>query len=397
MSNEPVGRRTRQRGGGSANPDAVTENEPLLDPVLSPANAPANQFPDQPPAWLTHVIQATIAAAIAPNQAQEERIRQLEERLANNSLADKLDESLLRQLSAMPMFDGSDARPWEDFEQEFRNKASQIRSLPRGQWVRYMHSRICDRALEYAKSKNLVNADNELQTSDFEHYCKMMAEAMFGDTLSKTAKVQALAAMTQTGKLKNVMDFLRAKEKLLNQIPQDDMAGYVRAALAMMGMDQGMVAAISPNPTSPDGLFHCYADVRKQVVAALALNQQIYSNVQQPQTSQQNQSTQQPQSYNKDKQKGNGAAVHNRFDKGSTPMQAQPAQGVKRSHTAAVVSSSPAPSGSARQAGAPPPKPADPRFANAICKDCGQKGHGSAAYFRCPKSTRNQSKGSDGK
>lgn len=366
-----------------------------LPPVPSVApDADANSVADAPPAWLPVLLEALERRQ---DEAAVARIAELEAQLRNQTSQRQLDDSLLKQLVNIKMFDGTGSRPWEDFEQEFRNKAAQIPSLARDQWVRYMHSRICDRALEFAKSKDLVDATDKLLTDDFELYCKHMSEAMFGDTLTKTGKILALASMTQTGKLGDIMDFLRAKERLLNQIPTEDMAGYVRAGLAMQGMDAVIVQAISPNPTSPDGLFHSYSDVRKQVVAVISVNKQLLHSASQEKSAH----NPKPQSQ----------SVWNTVSKSYPQSQSQAiygshapekAQG-KRAFTPASNS---APSHPNKQHGKPQPvtvpasqasdpphspqpsgsgtKPAKPNpYANVVCRDCNQKGHFSKGYFRC--------------
>lgn len=376
------------------------------------SNSPptTSDVPEQPPAWLRGFLHETLSSLVpallsSVSRPDDERIRILEARLDSQSQISKLDESLLRQLTNMQMFDGSGSRTWEDFEQEFRNKASQIQSLPRADWVRYMHSRICDRALEYAKSKELVDSQNQLTTTDFEAYCAKMAEAMFGDTLSKTGKIQALASMTQTGKLSNVMDFLRAKEKLLNQIPLEDMAGYVRAALAMSGMEPSIVTAISPNPTSPDGLFHSYADVRKQVVAVIGINNQLWNAAAQAKHTASQSIDSQPSHWKKhhsnrfDKHAGQQAGQqsgqhsgqkrqhggYNNSNHSNTPAHSnKPAQTFKSpaSATPASVPASASAPAAAAPASAPSGSTPNP-FANAICEDCNRKGHANKRYYKC--------------
>jgi hypothetical protein len=339
---------------------------------------------DAPPAWVLTLIQAMQASQ---QTLMDSRISALEARLtAQNQALNKLDETLLRQLSSIAMFTGAGERPWDDFEQEFRNKAAQIPSLPKTEWVRYMHFRISDRALEHAKIQGLVSTDNQLLCTDFEEYCSKMTEAMFGDSLSKTAKIQTLATLQQTGKYSNALDFLRAKEKLLNQIPTEDMAGYIRASLTLLGMDQVLVQAISPNPTSADGLFHSYADVRKQVVAVLGVNQQLFS------AAAHNLSTQQHKSSTNAWQKsykGNNSSYQ-------TSDKQHSQQGHKRQGAA---NSSHQPSADKQQQAQPAStssdKPAAKKpnpYENSVCSDCGKKGHTSLNYYKCEKNPRNISK-----
>ena len=340
------------------------------------------QNAEQPPAWVAQFLAAITAAH---QQSTDARIAALEARLAQQSQhsVNKLDETLLRQLSSIDNFTGTGTRPWEDFEQEFRNKASQIPSLPRTEWVRYLHFQVKDRALEYAKVQGLVSSDNALLCTDFEEYCSKMSEAMFGDSLSKTAKIHTLATMTQTGKLTNPVDFLRAKEKILNQIPTEDMAGYIRAALTTLGMDPALVAAISPNPSSADGLYHSYADVRKQVVAVLGINQQLFN------AAAQNLQNSQKSGWQQKSHKGNSN------QSSATDKQSAQPSGQKRSgnfsNSQQPKSTSNQPSGdkpavAAGSTGSDKPVHKKPNpYENTICEDCGKKGHKNKGYFKCEK------------
>ena len=384
MSN--LDRQTRSRGQGisDANAAAAGGSNAPLQIVAPPANA-ANAMPDQAPNWLAQVIQSSITAAVPAILQAIIPLQQPAPAVANDAnsrLLARLDESLMRQLTSIPMFDGSDSRPWEDFQQEFKNKANQIKTLPKTEWVLVMHSRICDRALEFAISKDLADMQGNLLVTDFEQYCKAMGEGLFANATSITARIQMLASLTQTGKLKNVMDYMRAAEKILNQIPSEEMAGRARAALTLMGMDQAMLAAISPNPGSPDGLYHSFADVRKQVVAVLALNQQLLNAA----AAANNQQTQSNQPFLA-KQKGNLPAYQNKTDKGHSP---QVFQGNKRSFPttntpAAGNGSDGAGSAQPSESTQPKAKLPNPKYADAVCPDCGQKGHASAGYYKCPK------------
>ena len=362
------------------------------------AHADGDALADAPPAWLPLLLDAF---ARRPDDAANARIAELEAQLRNQTSQRQLDDSLLKQLVNIQMFDGSGSRPWEDFEQEFRNKAAQIPSLPRDQWVRYLHSRVNDRALEFAKSKDLVDANDVLLTDDFELYCKHMSEAMFGDTLTKTGKIFALASMVQTGKLGDSLDFLRAKERILNSIPTEDMAGYVRAGLAMQGMEPVLLQAISPNPSSPDGLFHSYADVRKQVVAVLSVNKQLLHAANQEKA---NTSKPQPQSnsswlaasktHNQSQtihssQPSDKAAGKRPFAPTSHSAPTHPHKQFGKHQTATKPAQASGPSNSAQPSGSGT-KPAKPNpYADYTCPDCNEKGHFSKGYFSCKANPRN--------
>lgn len=360
---------------------------PVINPLQQPLPAPLD----------LQTIITTVVTAIT--QANDARFAALEAKFASQPppqvSMSKLDEILLRQLSNLDPFTGTSKKTWSAYLHEFRNKASQIPSLPKTEWLRYLHSHITDRALEYAKVQGLVGHDDALLCDDFEEYCTKMGEAMFGDDMTPTQRVQALASLTQTGKYTPPLEFLRGKEQLLNQIPAADMAGYVRAALTLQGMDPVLVQAITPNPASPDGQFHSYSEVRKQVVAVSSLNQQLLAAAAQSKAS--GNATGSGNAWQSSKYKGKSSYQHTASDNKQTSSQQQqhtqqqtqaPSQGQgsyskkqQSSHQSEQPSKS-APQDSGKQ-------PAKIAAADAVCKDCSQKGHFSKSYFHCPKNPKN--------
>ena len=366
---------------------------------ISQVAPPVNQaLPPVVPANLD--LQTIISAVVtAINQANDARFAALEARVASQAdhtaSMNKLDEILLRQLSQLEPFTGTTKKPWSTYVQDFRNKASQIPSLPKSEWLRYLHSRVSDRALEYAKIQGLVGSDDALICEDFELYCTKMGEAMFGDDMTPTQRVQALASMKQTGKYSAPLDFLRGKEQLLNQIPSADMAGYVRAALTLQGMDPTLVQAITPNPAASDGQFHSYAEVRKQVVAVTSLNQQLLAAAAQNVANNQNKAS--GSGWQNQKYKGKPSYQNNNPDyryasNHSQQQQTQaPSQGPSQSKKQSA-SQQPEQQHNKNAAKDSSKQPVKMAAADAICKHCFQKGHFSNSYFHCPKNHKNKDK-----
>jgi hypothetical protein len=308
------------------------------------------------------MTQASQQAAEAHNAANMARISQLEAIIASRpeqSLKiSPLEHSLLKSLTDLPQFEGTTARTWEDFEKEFRNKAAQIPSLTQDHWVRYIHSRLGVRAIEHARTKNLIDSHGNILVTNFDAYCSAMRTAAFGNQMSVTAKLIHLMNMTQSGHLSDPMEFLREKERYLNQIPDADMAGYVRAAITLKGMDPALVTAISPNPSSvppADGLYYSYADVRQQVVAVMGTQQMVLQSVQQ------------------------GAARKlyippppPKFNSTQPRTPVVPAPPVVTSNKFSALSVPASSPGQVKD------------YSKSVCVDCGQLGHGSKYYHKCP-------------
>jgi len=293
----------------------------------------------------------------------------------------------------MAMFDGEGTRTWEDFQKEFTNKASMITSLPRSLWVKYMHSRVKGQPLNHARAIGLQLADGTLTTDSFEEYCTKMAQAMFGEAKTNTAKFHELMAVKQEGKFADASLFLKEKERILNQLPPESMEGWVKAAAVLAGMNPLLVAAVSPNPHSPDGQFHSYEELRKAVIATVGLNQSLLPN-----------ST---AVLNTPHDKGgwvgkSGKAGNNNSFPRSGPYN-KPSNGNGNGNASGSGSGSKNP-GSGQQ---PPAKNgAGPsgsggkkvigNWADTVCVDCGFAGHRSKGYKLCPKhqpNTQNQHNG----
>jgi hypothetical protein len=337
---------------------------------------------ERPPAWLNQLAEMFANAAERNRASNLERIsaleRQLAERPERYERLSPFEQVLLKALTDMPQFEGTDARTWEDFEQEFRSKAAQISSLPLSQWARHMHSRLGARALEHAKTKGLVDAHGTLIVTDFAEYCEAMKSGSFGQAMSMTAKIHYIASLTQTGEFADPLVFLREKEKYLNQIPEGDMAGYIRASLALMGMDTNLVTAITPNPSSKppaDGLYHSYADVRQQVIAVLGMQKMVLQSAAQAQQKRHASSWSVPNTGHPNK--GANSVPYHAKSFNTNHGQA------KSGFASTSVGNKYAPLANAVL---PPPPAHSARenpYSNIVCTDCGEKGHTSKGYYKC--------------
>jgi len=340
--------------------NAENENENFVPPL--PTTPPPQ---DVAPAWVDKLM----SALQTQNELQAQRISQLETALNNRAniqsfdAVSRFDQTLLKSLTDIPLFTGEDNKTWESFENEFIAKAAQIESLPASQWVRIMHSRLGARALEHAKSTHLTDASGTLLVTNFSAYCAAMRTASFGQSLSKTAKIHALIAVQQSGKYSDPLAFLREKERLLNQIPEADMAGYVRAALTLWGMESALVTAITPNPSSAapaDGLYYSYADVKMQVMAILGTQQLLLQSGQQTKRQQQDRPPPPPKSFQHYPHMPNARAPY----KPAPPSVPNP--NANRFQPLAA-----SPSGHID-------------FFQVICVDCGNPGHMTKNYMKCP-------------
>jgi len=186
---------------------------------------------------------------------------------------DSFDRDILKQIAAMKDFDGKGNVPWLEFQQAFENKASLVTSLPRSEWVKYIHAHVTGSALLHARSVGLV-VDGVLQPVSFEEYCAQMNVAMFGEVLTPAGNFIKLCSITQEGPLAEPLAFLKEKEKYLNKIPLESLAPDLRAAACLMGMDpelrvavQAYVGHLPGNTTGHDFQFQSYDHLKKAVLA----------------------------------------------------------------------------------------------------------------------------------
>lgn len=310
-------------------------------------------------AQLQQIIAQSLQAAMA---VQNRGLESSQPRLS------PLDTALLRQLTDIQMFDGDGDRSWDDFEQEFTNKASMVSSLAKEEWVRMMHSRVTGQALNHARAIGLL-VNGSLTTTCFETYCSKMRDAMFGEATTNLAKLQKVLEVTQTGKFADPTVFLKEKERYLNKLPADCMAGWVKAGLAMQGMDPILVAAISPNPHSQDGQYHSYEELRKAVVATVGLNKMLLPN--------------------------NGSAGKESWQKFSKSFPSQ-SQGsgagssqkqYPQKHQSGAGSSQPKAQPAAQTTSG---KKVIGNRPDKVCSDCGHPGHYSKTFHMCPKSEKKE-------
>ena len=316
------------------------------------------------------------------------RIEELERQLEELRSGKALDNSLLKQLTDMKDFDGISERPWEDFEKEFINKASMVRSLPKTAWVRHMHAHIVGRALDHAITSGLV-VNGELKACTFEEYCAVMKQALFGEALTLTAKIHRLMEVTQTDKVADAALFLKEKEKYLNLIPLDELPHNARAALVLWGMDPNLVTAISPNPASADGQFHSYDQVRAAVVNTIGLNRMLLDQNKRQRT---NDYPSAPAAAAATavlgaapvaavtaatgapwKQAKGGGHFHRKSGGGQPSQAGQPYKAGNTGNQQGGGGSTSAGGKATGQGG------------RTVCKDCGREGHWDAGTARCPK------------
>ena len=272
------------------------------------------------------------------------------------------DMALLKQLMEVKMFNGEGDRSWDDFEQEFTNKASMIPNLPKEDWVRMMHSRLEGQALNRTRALGLLLPDGSLSTTSFTEYCTTLRDGLFSEAATNQAKLQKLLEVTQTGKFADPAVFLKEKEKYLNKLPVDCMAGWVKASLAMQGMDPLLIAAISPNPHSQDGQYNSYEELRKAVVATVGLNKMLLPN---------NGSAASKEGWQKFS-KGSSSQPHQSQGSGSSSFN----KGHQQKQHQAGPSQPKAPSSGKKPIG---------DFLDQICSDCGHPGHRSKGFSKCPK------------
>jgi len=151
------------------------------------------------------------------------------------ALTDDFDRMLPKQISSMKEFDGKGHMTWKEYQDSFENKAAQV--LPKGKWLRQIHSKITGRALEHAKSVGLVDGGELREGVTYEGYCSAMNSALFGEVLTSEGAMARVVLVIQEGKFTSPMAFLEEKERLLSKIPASELAPNLRAAVAMMGMD----------------------------------------------------------------------------------------------------------------------------------------------------------------
>ena len=333
----------------SLNPDS-----PSYQQVMDLAMKTASEMMKQREGEMFRMFQAILAEA--RNQSQP-----------NHARLPPLEQGLLRGLTEMKEYDGEGTRIWDDFQQEFVNKAAMITSLPKSEWVKYIHSRVKGQALNYARSTKppLQNMDGALLTTDFELYCSTMRSAMFGAAKSNSALVHELITVKQEGKLADPAAFLKEKERLLNKLPPDCMAGWLKASLVLLGMNPLLVAALSPNPHSKDGQYHSYEELRTAVIATVGLNQSLLPN---PAA---DKPVWQKQSY-KTTNNGAGSPRFGPYNKNHSNK--APQQGKQQSNT-----------GNADQAGPSGTKQVIGKWPEVVCSDCGIAGHRSKGFKSCPK------------
>ena len=282
------------------------------------------------------------------------------------------EQGLLRSLTQMPEFSGEGTKTWDEFQQEFVNRAAMIPSLPKTEWVRYIHSRITGRALDHAHTGQppLQDAQGNLRTNNFEEYCSEMRDAMFGAAKTPTALLHELCYVRQEGKFADADAFLREKERILKKLPPNSLEGWAKASLVIMGMDPLLVAAISPNPHSKDGQYHSYEDLRKAVVATVGLNQLLLPNP--PQTANTQGWQRQGQ---KPKFNGQSSPRYAPYPQGNSNKSVQ--QGKPHANNNKNSGNDGAgPSGSKQIIG---------KWADVTCADCGIAGHKSKGFKDCPK------------
>lgn len=352
----------------------------------------SSQLTNPVPGIDPNVLQQLLTAAMtSANELYKQREKNLMDMVTTALAAQRVntpekmspfEQVMLRGLTEMAMFDGEGTRTWEDFQREFSNKASMISSLPRTLWVKYLHSRVKGQPLNHARAIGLQLADGTLTTDSFEEYCTKMAQAMFGEAKTNTTKFHELLAVKQEGKFADASAFLKEKERLLNQLPPESMQGWVKAAAVLTGMNPLLVAAVSPNPHSPDGQFHSYEDLRKAVIATVGLNQSLLPNT--------------PTVQHSPNDKGgwfgkSGKSNHN-FSPRSGPYN-KPASGNGNGNASGSGSGFKSP-GSGQQQSAkgnagPSGSGAKPKlignWPDTVCSDCGIAGHRSKSYKLCPK------------
>jgi len=260
---------------------------------------------------------------------------------------------LLKQLSDMKEFDGKTT--WKEYQDSCENKAAQV--LPRHQWLRVLHSKITGRALEHAKSLQLVH-EGELQGGiTYEFYCEKMNSALFGEVLTKEGAFARVVQVVQEGKFADPLDFLREKERLLSKIPHADLSPSLRASAALLGMDpelRNQVHSQAQGVLGKDLHFQSYEQLKEAVLALVLRQGEMLAGM-------------------KGKRPQNPAPNHNPSQSQKSPRYGQ---------------TSNTPGKPFYPKGAPPYRPTwGPHYVpidQRTCVDCKQVGHTSKNFWQCP-------------
>jgi len=275
-----------------------------------------------------------------------------------------LDKELFKQLTNMKDYDGKGTQPWLEYQQAFESKASLVPSLPKTEWVRYLHSHVVGAALMHARSVGLV-VDGVLQPVSFEEYCAKMNVAMFGEVLTPAGNFMKLCSITQEGNLSDPLAFLREKEKYLNKIPLSSLSPDLRAASCLMGMDSELRLAVQAYIRAQPGVhalgqefqFPTYEELKGAVLAVHTMQAEMF-------------------------------AQANRLKRGSTQGQHQAFTPVKSPRVGGTSNTFPKPppqpnSGASTSGGLKARLPKIP-WAERKCEHCGGVGHYNKGFPGCP-------------
>jgi len=284
---------------------------------------------------------------------------------------DPLERDILKQITAMKDFDGKGNVPWLEFQQAFESKASLVSSLPKTEWVKYIHSHVTGSALLHARSVGLV-VDGVLQPVSFEEYCSRMNVAMFGEVLTPAGNFIKLCSISQEGALSDPLAFIREKEKYLNKIPVSSLSPDLRAAACLMRMDKELRVAVQTYVRARPGIramghefqFQSYEELKGAVLAVHTMQSEVFA---------------QGNRLKRGAYQGQGQAFSPakspRLGGGSSNIPAQPTQPTQPTQGA-----------SGFRPGRLPFVP----FEQRRCKHCGQVGHYNMGFVNCPMHPRNK-------